>query len=182
MIRVIVLLSLFCYSLSAGTCEAPRHVSGNFAYDIEGVADNRPGTWGRAGADYRTLRFNRVPAGKRVRILGITGDLTARWVRRGSYVSPGQYTGVLAAVHTANSSGSAHADLAADGHFVYVQGDIIDGGVVVKFDETFAPNDPGAVLPTPELVFKVAKYLDETPFWTHFEITFSNLAFCYETP
>lgn len=176
---LVVLLLLSSCSLRA-QCDVTRHISGNFAYDLQGVQDNRPGTWGTAEADYRTLRFTAPPAGKRVRILRIVGDLTARWIKNHAVTG---FTGVLAAIHRPDSSGSGYADLAADKHFVYVQGDIGSTGVVrVPFDQTYDRTDPGAVLdPTNRLIFKFAKYLDETGYWTHAEITFSQIDFCYDS-
>ena len=177
----VVLLFLSSCALRAQTCDVTRHISGNFAYDLQGVADNRPSTWGTAEADYRTLRFTVPPAGSRIRILRIVGDLTARWRTLGQPRPEGLYTGVLAAIHKPETGGSKFADWAAEGHFVYVQGNIGETGVVrVPFDQSFDPSDPEAVLETPMLVFKFAKYLDETPFSTHAEITFSQIDFCVQ--
>lgn len=179
MIRALAFLLLSSCSLR-GDCEV-RHIAGNFAYDLIGAPDTRPDTWGTAGADYRVLTFN-VPPGQRVRILRIVGDLTARWRVLGRKPE-GLYTGVLAAIHKPESSGSAFADWAADGHFVYVQGDIGSTGVLrVPFDQSFERSDPGALLETSALVFKFAKYLDETLYSTHAEITFSQIDFCFEVP
>lgn len=181
---LIPLLVTFSSLACAGECGPIRHISGNFAYDLQGVQDTRPDTWGTAADDYRVLTFRNVPSGARVRVLKIVGDLTARrishWVPNGEVKG---YTGVLAAIHRPDSSGSLYGDLAADGHFVYVQGDIGASGVVrVPFDQSYDPSDPGAVLdPTHRLVFKFAKYLDETGYWTHAEITFSQIDFCFET-
>lgn len=175
----ITLLLAFSLGLNAQECSPVRHISGNFAYDLQGQPDTRDGTWGTAQADYRVLQFTQPPVGSRVRILKIVGDLTARWIKNHHVTG---FTGVLAAIHRPDSSGSAYADYAADGHFVYVQGDIGATGVVrVPFDTTFDPTDPGALLEeNPRLVFKFAKYLDETGYWTHAEITFSQIDFCYE--
>jgi hypothetical protein len=175
----LALLFLMTIQLTA-QCETVRHISGNFAFDIDGEMDTRPTTWGRHGVQTSPLAFQ-VPTGQRVRILRIVGDLTARWRTLGQPRPEGLYTGVLAAIHKPESSGSRHADWAADGHFVYVQGDIGETGVVrVPFDQSFDPSDPEAVLENPMLVFKFAKYLDETPFSTHAEITFSQIDFCFE--
>ena len=170
---------IFVHSGQAQECSPVRHISGNFSYDLQGIPDDRPSTWGTAEAGYRILTFTNVPPGHRVRILKITGDLTARWIKNHDVTG---FTGVLAAIHRPDSSGSAHADWAADKHFVYVQGDIGATGVVrVPFDQTFDRSDPDALLEdNPRLVFKFAKYLDETGYWTHAEITFSQIDFCYE--
>jgi hypothetical protein len=169
---------LLASSLSA-ECGPVRHISGNFAFDLAGIPDDRPDTWGTAEADYRTLTFTAPPAGSRVRILRIVGDLTAFWVKNHDVTG---FTGVLAAIHRPDSSGSAYADWAADKHFVYVQATIgATGEARASFDQTFDRSDPDALLEdNPRLVFKFAKYLDTTGYWTHAEITFSQIDFCYE--
>ena len=50
--------------------------SGNFAADLNGPLDGRPGTWGTAEAQTWPVKFF-VPDGYRVRIVAIQGDLLA---------------------------------------------------------------------------------------------------------
>lgn len=141
-------------------------IAGNFAYDLVGDPDYRDGTWGYAGAEYRTLAFKTS-----VKIYEISGDLTA-WTR-GS--APDPY-GVLAAIHTTGPGGSRYADFAADNHLLYVQGVVTNPTPAsVQFRETFPE---GFLVPDGKLIFKFAKYLDPSGLSTHAEITFSSIKFC----
>ena len=53
--------------------------SGNFAVDLYGVPDTRPGCWGYADSQEKTITFW-PPSGLRVHITRLRGDLVA-WVR-----------------------------------------------------------------------------------------------------
>lgn len=168
-------------------CGPIRHITGNFSYDIVGEPDNRPYVWGRAGSQIaEPVEFFNVPAGMRVRILSVKGDMTARWTTRGNgraWPGAGYYTGVLGALMTSadDYEVSEHATFSADNHLVYVQADIgLTGVVRVEIESTFHPENENAVLPHGKLWFKAAKYLDETGLDTHIELTFSRIEYCYE--
>jgi hypothetical protein len=183
---LIVLATVLAASICAAQCSEPRTIAGNFAADLDGFAMSGPGIWGRGDSWVFPLQLT-PPAGHRVRILSISGDLTARFTTRGHgpAVAPrGTFTGFLAAVTTLPvSSGSAHADLAADDTLMYAQGDLSrrNSAVRLPFRESFAEDEANTVLgPEHRLYFKVAKYLDETGLATHLEITFSALRFCYQ--
>lgn len=176
---------------AAAQCTGPtRTIAGNFAADLAGAehdpAGEHPGLWGRGDAWVWPLTFRNVPPGYRVRILRLSGDLTARFSTRGdgpAASTPGRFTGVLAGVTTKNpSQGSAYADWAADDTLAYIQGDIgADGAFRASFREDHAGVENAVLEADHKLYFKVAKYLDETAIpWTHLEITFSAIHFCYE--
>ena len=69
--------------LVAGTACAqalgPFAASSNFAADLYGAADTRPGCWGYSDVATWNITF-RPPAGYAVRILSIHGDLVA-WIK-----------------------------------------------------------------------------------------------------
>ena len=180
--EMVLAILLFASHLSA-ECGTVRYDTGNFAYNLVGVPDTRPGTWGRADAQYSELTFTAIPDGKAVRVLEITGDLTARWTTRGegrAWPGFGYYTGVLGAVTTLpRSQGSATVNWGASDTLVYVQGDLGLSGVVrIPFKAEFDERVENAVLPFGKLWFKAAKYLDETDLDTHVEITYS-VTYCY---
>lgn len=58
----------------------PHAISGNFSVDLYGLVDTRPGTYGHADYVIWNQTFENVPAGCRVQILHIWGDLIA-WPR-----------------------------------------------------------------------------------------------------
>ena len=162
-------------------------VAGNFAADLNGdvlEGDVKAGLWGTRAAWGFPLTFA-PPPGHRVRILGVSGDLTARWTTRGNgraYAEPGLFTGVLvAAAANYPSQGSSRADYAADDTFAYAQGDIDStGAVVVKFRESTRGVQNNLLGPDHRLWFVVAKYLDETELATHLEVTFSQVRYRFE--
>ncbi len=157
--------------------------TGNFSYDLVGIPDTRPSTWGRASVQYSELSFNNIPANKQVRIVEITGDVTAWPIPRDEPAQPshGHYAGVLGAITTVpRSSGSLRAFPSADDTLVYVQGIMgPQGGVRIPIHEEFDERVVNAVLPHGKLWFKMSDYLNDTPFNTHAEITF-KVTFCYE--
>ena len=124
--------------------------------------------------------------GRTVRILRVSGDVTARWTTRGggrAEPGPGLYTGFLAAVATAYPSmGSTRADFAADDTLAYVQGDIgADGVARAAFAEELRGVENAVLGEDDVLWFVAAKYLDETPgLATHLEVTFSQVRYRFE--
>ena len=164
-------------------------MAGNFSADLEGQVlpgdVERPEIWGLREAFAWPLKFE-PPAGHRVRLLSITGDLTARLTTRGEgpvWVSGAYpYVGVLAGVQTrAESAGSVHADHAADDVLAYIQADIGRDGVArIAMREDWRGLRNALLGPDHTVWFKVAKYLDETGLRTHLEVTFSQLRFRYE--
>ena len=110
----------------------PITVSGNFPRDLLGpvdLRDTRPTAcagglciWGRADSDTLPIQFH-APAGYRVRILAIRGDLSA-WVKRLPGEPPlpsGSSAGVLAAFQVPATGPSSEADYCDRGAVLYVQ-------------------------------------------------------------
>src|SRR5262245_4421229 len=116
------ILSLLLFGISLGV----HTVSGNFPRDLYGPVDLRdpratactsgPCIWGNAEHAIQPIKFN-PPAGYRVRILTLRGDLVA-WIKSlpGCTPTPLESTaGVLGGFHITTSQGSVHCDLCADG-------------------------------------------------------------------
>ena len=125
--RTLVSLVLFGSLLFAQSHTA----SGNIPRDLLGTPDTRmagqqcysgPCIWGNAQADVSAIHFN-PPAGYRVRILRLRGDLVA-WIKSlpGDPVTPLESTsGVLMGFSTSAPGGSAYCDLCADNTALYIQ-------------------------------------------------------------
>lgn len=94
----------------------------NYTVDLAGSPDTRAATWGSVG--YQTWRIPfHPPTGYRVRILSITGDLTA-WAH--GVTPPGSSVGVLWGLQTTGAMehglDSKRVDYSSDGTMLYVQG------------------------------------------------------------
>src|ERR1039457_5902953 len=88
--------------------ETPKYsASANFAADLAGEPDTRPGTWGNAGVAVWTIQFS-LPAGYRVHVLRVYGDFLI-WPR--GHVQDGTYSGALFGQLTSSGEGSRFADL-----------------------------------------------------------------------
>lgn len=117
--KVLALL-LLAIASRAEVCPVGNRVfATNFSWDAEGQPDNREGTWGKADYVLKTITFKRVPAGCRVRVLRVYGDLLA-WPL--GVVPVGTAAGVLMGLQTTAAGGpSASVDWGADSIFLYVQ-------------------------------------------------------------
>lgn len=120
-------LALLACPLFAGDCiTAPCSAAMNFAYDIIGTPDSRPGTWGSAGSQSSNVKF-KAPPGYRVRVLRVYGDLT--WWPRGTPESDpadkaiGKTAGVLLGLSTTAPDGSEKVEGggASDNCLLYIQ-------------------------------------------------------------
>jgi hypothetical protein len=96
-------------------------VSGNFAADLNGPLDGRPGTWGTAEAQTWPVKFF-VPDGYRVRIVAIQGDLLAmpRTMPEDAPVPRGKSAGALLGFSTTAPEGSVRCSPCADNAMLYV--------------------------------------------------------------
>jgi len=142
-----------------------RFASTNFSTDIAGEADTRPGTWGTAGASEWKITFS-PPAGHRVKILRVYGDVVA-WAK--GKAPAGSYSGLLFGLQTTAPEGSRYADLAADNCFLYLQDVVAAEGKRLPFDVRF---DDVTLEPDNVLVVKVAAWLNDTGLPIHIEPTF----------
>jgi hypothetical protein len=126
--RFFLLLASATVGLAAdcNPIQQPCSAAVNFAYDLMGTPDNRPGTWGSAGTQSYKLTF-KVPSGYRVRVLRVYGDLT--WWPRGTPLPDagdnvvGHAVGVLLGLSNTAPDGSAIIDGggASDNCFLYIQ-------------------------------------------------------------
>jgi len=165
-----LILILVLASTLFGECPSEiRVVSGNFADDLIGTPDTRPGTWGTAGVAYHELRFH-PPDGCAVKLLSISGDLLA-WTRNWSYGK----AGVLVGIHRTLWGGKnpwAPCDYCTEDVILYRQLGV-DGlrAHTTEFDRRFKRG----VLVGPDncLKFKHAVWLNETGQLVHIETTWT---------
>lgn len=163
-------MHFYCVALAVASLMTS---AANFADDILGEKDTRPGTWGTAGYALHRITF-RPPAGYRVRINRVYGDFLI-WPR--GKVEDGRFAGALFGLQTTAPDGSARADLAADNTCLYIQ--TATGGQAsrVGFDHDVS----AACLLEPDnvLVVKVAVWLNDTGREIHMEPTFT-MVYSYE--
>jgi len=166
--RHLILSFLFVTALMAADCPSEiRTVSGNFADDLIGTPDTRPGTWGTAEAVMHSVQFH-PPEGCAVKIWSITGDLVA-WVRSWSYYK----AGVLVGIHRILWNGRnpwAACDYCTEDVILYRQLGV-DGfrAYTTEFDRHFKQGM--MVGPDNQLRFKHAVWLNETGQAVHMETT-----------
>jgi hypothetical protein len=158
----------------------PYTMSGNFPRDLAGPVDTRmagqvcasgPCIWGTADSDVLPIQF-KPPAGYRVRILRLRGDMVA-WPRvlPGEVpVAPGQYAGVLMGFQTTAPEGSAKCDWGADNTMLYIQD-------AVGTEPRRAPFDyrDVNVLLEPDSILRlvIASWLNTTGRAIHIEATYT---------
>lgn len=149
----------------------PYMSAGNFATNIVGTADNRPETWGKAGAVTNKLTFS-PPAGYRVRILRVTGDLVGWPQPKPASGCSGVLWGLQTTAPGVIAPGVGNrSDYAADNTMVYVQ----DATCGEKFRTPIDSNVSagGLLMPDNVLVSVVATWLNDTGAMIHLEATFT---------
>lgn len=158
----------------------PQTVSGNFPRDLYGTVDTRPACWGFADSAVLPIQFN-PPAGYRVRILFLRGDVVA-WIKSlpGDPATPLETAaGVLGGFQTTSAGASAQCNYCADGTPLYVQGAVsqIQPATRVPFDY----ENVGMFLDADNILnAKIATWLNTTGKPIHVEITYT-IQFQYET-
>jgi len=173
--HLFVAVCLFAGSAFA-TCAdpgTPHAITGNLSVELYGPVDTRPTTYGHADYVVWDQPFTNVPAGCRVQITHISGDLIS-WAM--GAVPAGQHAGVLMSAYSSNGTGSTRAAYAADGYFMYYQHGVECQTARIPFDQNVVE---GYLASDNVLHWKVAAFLNTTGFPIHMEITFSQVVFKY---
>jgi len=169
-------------ALAAALLFGPHTVSGNFPRDLCGPVDNRMAgqscgsgscVWGTAEAQTLPITFH-SPAGYRVRLLRLRGDLVA-WIK----TLPGDpapalrsAAGVLLGFSTSADGGSSSCDYCADNTPLYIQDAVMDS--MPKTRAPFDYADVGFTLPADNvLLLKIASWLNSTGDAIHVEATYT---------
>jgi len=143
----------------------PLAVSTNYAVDLEGLPDTRPGTWGSAGVQDWKMPFH-PPAGYRARILRVYGDWIA-WTR--SAPPAGTRSGVLFGLQATTAAASKNADFASDGCMLFLQGATDGSPFRAAFDQKVVN---GLLGPDNVLVVRAAVFLNDLGMPIHIEPSF----------
>jgi len=152
------------------TC-GPFSAATNFTVDLAGTPDSRPATWGSSAAQSWKIPFH-PPAGYRVRILSITGDLTA-WVH--GKVPDGSTAGVLWGLQSTGAvdqGSSKRVEYSGEGTMLYVQG-ALAGQPLVRTVNNMDVSAGGLLEADNVLVCKVAVFLNDTNQSVHIEPTWT---------
>lgn len=156
----------------------PFSASTNFAADLLGKPDTRPGTWGLTEAVVQTVQF-KPPKGYRTRILKLYGDFIA-WPNGfipTKYPDPiiehGYYAGVLWSLTTTAKQGSDRVDPGADNCMLYLQNSIRVDTVRAAFSEDVKIG--GLLQPDNKLQSTLAVWLNTLGIPVHMEATWVSV-------
>lgn len=162
------------------TSPVPLHyVSGNYPVNLYGPVDTRNECWGNAEAQSLPIQF-KPPAGQRVRVLELRGDLTAWPKTVGVAPGPGLdavaigSAGVLLGFSTTGSAGATECNFCADGCMVYVQAALVGNTAVVR-DFDYVVSADNLLDEDNILVLKLAAWLNTTGVPIHVEGTYGIL-------
>jgi hypothetical protein len=142
----------------------PFQDSSNFAYDLGGVMDTRPSTYGMTETQTTVMQFN-PPEGYRVRVLKIEGDLIFAPEFAGANksivgpVPPGTGGYIILAFNRTSSADSHRCTPCDDNSIVTLQGKYPSKDGRLAFDRDVHIN---GVLEDGQLVFKVATFFNTT--------------------
>lgn len=180
MIKFIAVLALAASAAHAECDSRLRSVTGNWEVNLLGQTDTRPNTWGCADAVIKTLTF-RPPAGCRVEVLKVRGDLVA-WPMFADGKTPIRAddsasrpltpaAGTLLSIAKTGPEGSVWADLAEDKTLLYVQLPV-DGlrSGRAGFSEEVVD---GLLRDDHKLEFKLASWLNALAVPVHIESTWT---------
>ena len=163
----LVALAAIGHAQTLGPYSAPA----NFSADLYGPVDTRPATWGNAEAQTWQLQFF-PPAGYRVRILSIDGDLVAfpKVLPGGDPVPDGTYAGVLLGFQVNGPATEPWCDYCAGSTMIYVQSALDSHPVTRAFSRKTAID--GLLASDHILYIKVASWLNTFGVPVHLEPTF----------
>lgn len=168
----------------------PHTVSGNFPRDLYGPVDTRmagqscdvgPCIYGHADSSDLPIQFY-PPAGMRIRILSLRGDLIA-WIKdtRESFsfsIPPNSMAGVLAGFQASSSGASTDCNYCASGCPLYIQDAV--GEKIPLARAPFDYENVGMVLDADNVLHaKIAEFLNTTDHPIHLELTYT-IQFVFE--
>lgn len=167
-----IFLTATCIIQAKDCISKPCSTAFNFAYDMIGTPDTRPGTWGDAAASSPTLKF-KPPAGYRTRILRAYGDFVV-WPRGKPAVDPtdkvvGTAVGTLLGLSTTAPDASEYVEGggASDACFLYIQ--IASKGEAGRAPFDYDTHVGGLLEADNMMVVKAAVWLNTTGLAVHME-------------
>lgn len=165
----------------------PFSASTNFAADLMGQPDTRPGTWGLTESVVQTVQFVPTKSGWRTRILKVYGDFIA-WPK--GFIptiypndlqdpSVGYYAGVLWSLQTSAAPGSNRVQPGADNCMLYLQNSVRVDTVRAAFSEDVKYG--GLLQPDNQLHSVLAVWLNTLGIPVHMEATWVTV-YQFEEP
>jgi len=148
----------------------PYSTAVNFAIDLAGTPDTRPGTWGNAGFAQNLITFS-PPAGNVVRVLRVYGDFLA--FPKSGTLSAGSSCEVGWGLKSTAPDGSSRVSTGYDNSFVWLQNVVTSNepGCRAPFD--FAVDVGGLLQSDNRLISQVFVALNTTGLTIHMEPTFT---------
>jgi hypothetical protein len=155
----------------------PYSTAVNFAIDLEGTPDTRPGTWGSSGFAQNVGVFS-PPAGYRVRVLRIYGDLIG--FPKSGVIDAGTSCEIGWGLKSTAPDGSTRFSAGNDNSFVWLQNVLSSASPSTRagFDHTV---ETGGLLEADHTVISQAFVaLNTTGLTIHLEPTFT-MVYQFET-
>ena len=172
---IFTLLMVGCAATSQPTVYPDLSSSSNYSVDLLGADDNRQDTWGKSGVFTASIAFPQVPAGYRVRILRVYGNLTAvvKTALSTDETTPDRLkSGVLVGFLTNAGDGSPSCVPCADNTMLYLQGWVVgERATTLPFDTNVTVG--GLLAPDNILRVRVATWLNTTGKPIHIEPSFT---------
>ncbi len=167
MLRYLLLLSAWA-AFGSDCISRPCSSSTNFSFDIAGMPDTRPQTYGNGGAETGTITFT-PPLGYQVRILRAYGDFIA-WAS--GVPLPGTRSGVLFSLSSSLETPAAYADFVSDNCFLYLQDSLSSVKTDARDPFDFVVKRGGLLALDNKLILKTAVFLNTTGLSVHMEPSF----------
>lgn len=141
-------------------------VSTNYAYDMVGETDTRPGEWGTAGSADWMMVWHDVPPGMRVKILHIAGDGIA--APSHGDMPPGTRAYALFGLLTTDAVASPLADFSSNGCMLFTNTPVSNAGERVPINQDVYN---GLLAKDNTLHLRAALFLNDSGISIHEELT-----------
>ena len=147
----------------------PYSTAVNFAIDLAGVPDTRPGTWGNAAAAQNLVQFT-PPAGHLVRILRVYGDFIA--FPKAGTPRAGTTCEVGWGLKSTAADGSERVSTGYDNSFVWLQDVVAPGRLGCRAEFNFDVSTGGLLGADHKMISQAFVGLNTTGLTIHMEPTF----------
>lgn len=155
----------------------PYSTAMNFSIDLAGTPDTRPGTWGNAGFAQNIATFS-PPAGYRVRILRVYGDLIG--FPKSGMPDAGTSCEIGWGLKSTAPDGSGRVSTGYDNSFVWLQHVVMSTSPSCRAGFDFEVGTGGLLEADHQLVSQTFVALNTTGLTIHMEPTFT-MVYQFET-
>jgi hypothetical protein len=150
----------------------PFSVGVNFAVDLAGVPDTRPGTWGNTGFAQNLATFS-PPAGYRVRVLRVYGDFIG--FPKSGVPAAGTACEIGWGLKSTAPDGSSRLSTGYDNSFIWLQNVITSGSPSCRAAFDHNVESGGLLPPDNKLISQTFVALNTTGLVIHMEPTFTMI-------